>query len=559
MQYIHLFKLSHILCIFVYLLWAKLAVANTPLGPLATRDVERQQQERLESLNESNESLQKLIPSQLIPDPEFEADTTCVQIEAITFSGNKIYGDSALESISEFKSGCITLTQINEYLRLISNHYIEAGYVTSRAFMTPQDLSSGVLNIVILEGKVEKVLWNGEERRWLKMAFPMIANTVLNLRGIEQGLEQVNRLPRYNATIKLRPSSKQGYSVVDLQTAEGPLGSIGVEFSNSGQKSTGEEQIAINLSGENFFKWLDKWTLSATQSAAFVDSKQSDSLYLSVDIPIGYWNVGYRTSYSSYKTTFTNAGFTFDSSGKTNNHYLDSKWLFFRDGTSKSALKVTASHRREKNYILGNLVEASSRNLSMLSLAWEHSTRVGGGFLTVSPNMSIGTDWFGGEENLSNDPSVAKAQFRKGMLTGSYTYPFTPKLTLTSTLFGQWSNDTLYGSERVSIGGEYSVRGFKGTSLSGDEGYYWRNDLTYRIGLWPYIGQITTVLALDTGTISEDNRDQYEGGSLLGTSWSLNSQAKYASSSLAIGLPIEAPSRSNVDDYVVHYRVNVTW
>ncbi|NOH23553.1 ShlB/FhaC/HecB family hemolysin secretion/activation protein [Vibrio europaeus] len=557
MQYIRLFKLSHILCIFVYLLWAKLAVANTPLGPLATQDIERQQQERLESLNESNESLQKLIPSQVLPSQEFEADSTCVQIKAITFSGNKIYDNSTLESISEFKPGCITLTQINEYLRLISNHYIEAGYVTSRAFMTPQDLSSGVLNIVILEGKVEKVLWNGEERQWLKMAFPMIADTVLNLRGIEQGLDQINRLSRYNATIKLLPSSKQGYSVVDLQTAEGQLGSIGVGFSNSGQKSTGEEQIAINLSGENFFKWLDKWTLSATQSAAFVDSKQSDSLYLGVDVPIGYWNVGYRTSYSTYKTTFTNSGFTFDSSGKTNNHYLDSKWLFFRDGTSKSALKLTASHRREKNYILGNLVEASSRNLSMLSLAWEYSTRVGGGFLTVSPNMSIGTDWFGGEENLSSDPSVAKAQFRKGMLTGSYTYPFTPKLTLTSTLFGQWTNDTLYGSERVSISGEYSVRGFKGTSLSGDEGYYWRNDVTYQIGQWPYVGAISAQVAVDTGSIVEDSEDQYEGGSLMGSSFTLRTSQKHASSTFTLGLPIAAPSRLKKDDFVVYYRIDL--
>ncbi|NOI81670.1 ShlB/FhaC/HecB family hemolysin secretion/activation protein [Vibrio tubiashii] len=557
MQYIRPLKLSNILCIFVYLLWAKLAVANTPLGPLATQDIERQQQERLESLNESNESLQKLIPSQVIPDPEFEADSTCVQIEAITFSGNKIYDNSTLKSISEFKPGCITLTQINEYLRLISNHYIEAGYVTSRAFMTPQDLSSGVLNIVILEGKVEKVLWNGEERQWLKMAFPMIADTVLNLRGIEQGLDQINRLSRYNATIKLLPSSKQGYSVVDLQTAEGQLGSIGVGFSNSGQKSTGEEQIAINLSGENFFKWLDKWTLSATQSAAFVDSKQSDSLYLGVDVPIGYWNVGYRTSYSTYKTTFTNSGFTFDSSGKTNNYYLDSKWLFFRDGTSKSALKLTASHRREKNYILGNLVEASSRNLSMLSLAWEHSTRVGGGFLTVSPNISIGTDWFGGEENLSSDPSVAKAQFRKGMLTGSYTYPFTPKLTLISTLFGQWTNDTLYGSERVSIGGEYSVRGYKGTSLSGDEGYYWRNDVTYQIGQWPYVGAISAQVAVDTGSIAEDSEDQYEGGSLMGSSFALRTSQKHASSSFTLGLPIAAPSRLKKDDFVVYYRIDL--
>ncbi|OAJ93538.1 ShlB/FhaC/HecB family hemolysin secretion/activation protein [Vibrio bivalvicida] len=557
MLFIRPFKLSHLLCLFVFLTWDNSALANTPLGPLATQDIERKQQERLESLEKSNQSLQDLVPSKVIPESDKTTDGACVQIKAITFSGNNVFGDSTLKRISKFKPGCITLTQINEYLRLISNHYIEAGYVTSRAFMTPQDLSSGTLKIVILEGKVEKVLLNGEERQWLHMAFPMIADSILNLRDIEQGLDQINRLSRYNATIKLLPSSKQDYSVVDLQTPLGKLGTLGVGFNNSGQESTGEEQVVLSVSGENFFKWLDKWNLSATQSAAFVDSKQSDSLYLGVDIPVGYWNVGYRTSYSTYKTTFSNSGFTFDSTGKTNSHYLDTKWLFFRDGTSKSALKLTASHRREKNYILGNLVDASSRNLSALNLAWEHSTRIGKGFLTVSPSISIGTDWFGGEENLSGDPSVAKAQFRKGMLTGSYTYPMTPNLTLTSTLFGQWTNDTLYGSERVSIGGEYSVRGFKGTSLSGDEGYYWRNDVTYQIGQWPYVGAISAQVAVDTGSIAEDSADQYEGGSLMGSSFALRTSQKHASSSFTLGLPIAAPSRLKKDDFVVYYRIDL--
>lgn len=534
------------------------SLANTlPPGPLATQDIENKQQQLLESLENSNQSLKNLTPLQPIPDPELESEGACVQVEAITFSGNTLFDDMALRKAAGFRPGCLTLTDINEFLRLVSNHYMEAGYVTSRAFMTPQDLSSGVLNIVILEGKVEKVLWNGESLPWLVMAFPNIEDSVLNLRAIEQGLDQINRLSRYDAKIKLLPSKKQGYSVVDLQTQEGRLGSLNVGLSNSGQKSTGEDHIAINASVENLFKWLDKWTLSATQSAAFIDSKRSDSLYLGVDVPVGFWNLGYRTSYSTYKTTFSNSGFSFDSTGRTNSHYLDAKWLFFRDGTSKSALKLTASHRREKNYILGTLVDASSRNLSALSLAWEHSMRLGGGFLTVSPMLSLGTDWFGGEENLSSNSSMAKAQFRKSALTGSYTYPVTANMTLTSTLFGQWTNDTLYGSERVSIGGHYSVRGFKGTSLSGDEGYYWRNDVTYRLGQWPYIGLVSAQLGLDTGSIAKDSSDKYEGGSLMGTSLALTTSQKHLSSSLMLGAPIAAPSRLKSDDFVVYYRVDI--
>ncbi len=45
--------------------------------------------------------------------------------------------------------------------------------------------------------------------------------------------------------------------------------------------------------------------------------------------------------------------------------------------------------------------------------------------------------------------------------------------------YAQWSPDRLYGSERLTLGGESSVRGFKEQYLSGDNGGYWRNELGY--------------------------------------------------------------------------------
>lgn len=529
-----------------------------PLGPLTTQQLEREQQQRLSELESNTDSIQSLVPIPTIPGKEIPEDLQCVEIQELSFSGNSIFSDSELSKVVGFEAGCIGINAINEILRIVSNHYIEAGYVTSRAFMTPQDLSSKMLTITILEGKIDKILFNGEVQESLRFAFPALIGKPLNLRDIEQGLDQINKLARYDAQIKLLPSDKAGYSIVNIQTAKGSLLNVGSGVNNGGQKSTGEEQLTVNLTAENMLGLFDSWLLSATKSAAFSNSKDSESLYLSLDMPFGYWNVGYRTSYSNYKTTFTSQGFKFDSSGRTNSHDLDIRWLFHRDSTSKSSVKASINHRREKNYILDQLLEAGSRNLSSISFAIDHSTRLGNGFMTISPNVSIGTDWFGGEQNLSNDSSVPKAQFIKGTLSGSYSYPIAKSLSITSTIFGQWSNDTLYGSERVSIGGEYSVRGFKGSSISGDEGYYWRNDINYRLGQWPYLGLVSAQLALDTGSIVQDDNDKYEKGSLVGSSAGLRTQTRNVSTSLTLGMPIIAPSFMENDDYVVYYRINIT-
>jgi hemolysin activation/secretion protein len=46
----------------------------------------------------------------------------------------------------------------------------------------------------------------------------------------------------------------------------------------------------------------------------------------------------------------------------------------------------------------------------------------------------------------------------------------------------QISKDTLFGSEQFSVGGYYSVRGFRENYISGDHGYYFRNKANFNLG-----------------------------------------------------------------------------
>jgi len=533
-------------------------IASSPVNPLVIQGLEREQAQRLEQIEQNKKSIDNLIHPQVFPVQLLKGKQTCFDIDKLFFTGNSQLSDGDLLNVLEFKPACLGINEINEYLRLITNTYVKYGYVTSRAFLIPQDLSVGELVIEIIEGQLEKVLFNGEPHHFLNNAFPKLNGEILNLRDIEQGLDQINRLSRYNAKIRLLPGSNKGFSIVDIQTQSGLLGHLSIGVNNGGQDSTGEGQLAFNIAAENGFDALEKWTLTYTKSSDYLSSKNAESAYLAVDIPRGYWNVGVRVSYSNYLTTFSSNDFSFESSGRTNSVDADVKWLFFRDSISKSSLKIGVHHRREKNYIMGTQLNSGSRNLSSASLSFDYSTRLADGFFTVSPRLVIGTDWLGGEKDSQKSAFAPQAQFYKGTLITSFTYPFTPSLSGRSTVFSQWSNDTLYGSERLSIGGEYSVRGFKGRSLSGDEGYYWRNDLTYQWGHWPMIGQVTSQLALDTGSIKKDKFDEFEKGSLMGASVSLMTRATHYASSFAVGIPIQNPRRLHADDYVIYCRLNLT-
>ncbi|SHO57668.1 ShlB/FhaC/HecB family hemolysin secretion/activation protein [Vibrio quintilis] len=532
---------------------------SSPEAPHIRSEIEREQAQRLEQIQDAKRELQQLQSVPVIPQPAVEQDKQCFPVEKISFSGQSVFNREQLLAFTGFEPACIGLPQINEYLRRITNQYIAAGYMTSRAFLVPQDLTTKELKILILEGKLESLLFNGKPQSFLHFAFPFLTGKILNLREIEQGLDQVNRLSRYNAQIKLLPGTKTGFSIVDIQTQPGHWlnGSLGVN--NVGQESTGEEQLNTTLNAENIIGILDQWSLSGSKSSGWSQHHDAQSLSLNVDIPYGGWNLNYRTTYSDYTNIFTKNDFRFDTNGSTSSHDLAVKWLFHRNAVSKSSFTLGINHRREKNYFLNTLLTTTSRNLSSAFLSFDYSTRIGRGFLTLSPRLTLGTDWFGGEDDRRKSPGAPRAQFLKHTLTGSYTWPVNPSLSLTSTIFGQWSDDTLYGGQRVGIGGQYSVRGFKDASISGDSGYYWRNDAIWQMGQLPYLGQMSLQWAIDTGSIVKDKRDRFERGSLLGTSLALQTRSEHLSSRLSVGTPLASPGRLDADDYVLYYQMSMAF
>ena len=166
------------------------------------REIEPFQEARLESLNETRESLEKLVP---LPPESAQApidEEACFYISQVRLEGNTLLTDDVIvELTSPFEERCLGAQGINQILKVLTNTYVRKGFVTTRAVLEPQDLSSGTLTIRIIEGVLGSMMVNGEHSDAFVRALPAMEGSILNLRDIEQALEQINRLPRYNAKI----------------------------------------------------------------------------------------------------------------------------------------------------------------------------------------------------------------------------------------------------------------------------------------------------------------------------------------------------------------------
>src|SRR5690606_4835287 len=117
-------------------------------------------------------------------------------------------------------------------------------------------LKDGLLEVLVVEGRLESLVpadTDGEalSDRQLRWAFPANNDEPLNLRDLEQGLENLNRLSQNHSSMDLEPGQQPGYTrvVVKNQRSRGLTGGVGVN--NSGSEATGETLGSVHASWDN--------------------------------------------------------------------------------------------------------------------------------------------------------------------------------------------------------------------------------------------------------------------------------------------------------------------
>lgn len=542
---------------------ASLFISNVMAAPVTSGDldvIQNQQQQRLQQDQQQRDALTQAHQVELQKTESAPASGPCFEINQISLQqASLITPDTQKRLVAPYINQCLSLDRINQLVRAISEWYVQRGYITSRAFLTEQNLSHGTLNITVLEGKLEAIHLQGASARQLNMAFPTRAGRILNLRDIEQGMEQINRLLTTPVQIEIIPSSQPGYSIVNLtSTPEFPL-TLGLNMDNSGQRSTGIGQLSGSLVGNDLLGVADRWFVSGGRSSAFSDWRDAQNFQAGVSVPYGYGLLDYSYSWSNYHSRFNANSFDWYSNGDNISNRLSGSWVLFRNGQIKTGLQVGLNHYVSHNWLNETLLQSSSRKLTSLQIGFNHTQKIAGGVATLNPMLSRGMPWFDAESDKGKSDDFPKAEFRKWSVSSSYQRPVTQKMWWLSSFYAQWSPDRLYGSERLTIGGENSVRGYKEQYLSGDVGGYLRNELNYSLFTLPAIGEVSTTLALDGGWLQSDKQDRYAAGTLWGSSLGLGTRNAHVSTQLSLGIPVSYPNYLAPDRLSVYARVGLVF
>lgn len=488
-------KKTLILAIAAAFSFATAAQAQVPPSVLQNQNRIQQEQQRLLNEEFRRQELQKALQRPTregTPKPAEEEEpdlvTSCVNIRKIMFTGNSEISDWSIKRITkQYKGTCMSLLQINQMLNKITDLYIEKGYITSRAYMTmPQKrLKRGILEIKIVEGKLSKV--EGLGLGQVLTAFPFMIGGVLNLRDIEQGIDQLNRLPSNSATMDIKPDDKNEYSKLEVKNK--PKGTTRLTFftDNAGSESTGETRFGMRAAQDNLLGLNEQINMSYANSPS-KDYDHRDANYLTVgaSIPFGYWTLNNNFSWSNYRTSFLlYNGDRFYSYGNSVTNSLSLDRLLARGQRYKISASGGLTYKRNQNYTrvldLKMQNEVSSRDLAIVNFGLSSTFYLDNGVLYFNPTYNKGTKWFGALNDNHNN-YTQEAQYEAWKLYAYGSFNLFNIATYTATFDGQYSQDELYGTEAFYLGGEYSVRGFRNEGVQGDSGYAFRNDLDFNLG-----------------------------------------------------------------------------
>ncbi len=482
----------------------------------------------------------------------------CFAIRSVQIDGATLLDEADRARLTAAGIGdCISLAQINAVMQAITNHYVVRGYTTTRVYLPEQDLGSGTLKLLVLEGLIEQFRLEGEGVH-LGSAFPGLTGRVFNLRDIEQGLDQINRLRSNSATMDIEPGGVAGASTIVVRNRPRKRWSVNMAVDNTGSQSTGRELASAALAIDSPLGLNDFLNLSGRiNTDADHDDRLSQSVSMLYSIPWGYWTFTGTASEFDYASQVRGTVTTFNTSGTSTTYALRADRVLFRDRDSKLSAFGNLAFKDARNALNGTRIAASSRQLATLDLGLSATTVAGGLLLSGDVAWVRGLEAFGALKDApGQDSDAPRAQFDKIVLNASASASLPvgrQTLSLSSSLSAQRATDTLYGTEQFFIGGPFSVRGFRRYSIAGDSGWWLRNEaaLPLQFGdtrLRPFVGW-------DIGHIRADAVG--DGGTLAGVTVGVGVNRGPLAAQLALSAPTVLPSRLGRHDSYAHFRVSV--
>ncbi len=490
-------------------------------------------------------------------DPCFRIDTFALDVPATLPDAVRAHGASALpmdrfafarEWLEHYKGECIGKQGVELIVKGLSQLILSRGYITTRVLVPEQDLSGGTLRLSLVPGVIRKLRFADPATRgtW-KSAFPARGGDLLNLRDLEQGLEQMKRVPSQDVDMQVEPTNVPGESDVVISVKRAKPWTVVASVDNSGTRATGKLQGNLSLGIDNPLGLNDLFNIGANQDLEFGDKRFGSHGFNSFySVPWGYWTATVSGNTNTYYQPIAGVNQTFVSSGNAQTLGVKLQRVIRRSQNDVFGVEFQLTKRWGANFIDDTEIPSQRRDNTFIEAGVTDRHYFGAAQFDGTLAYRQGIGWLGATPDTSSEGGPTY-RFHMAVVDANLSVPFSvagQNLRYVTTLHGQFTNNTLFYIDDLTIGSRYTVRGFDGeTMLAAERGFYWRNELQAPIG---QTGQ-SIYAGLDYGHVYGPGTAFLAGtqlaGAVIGVRGALPTRFGTYTWDLFAGTPVYKPAR----------------
>jgi hemolysin activation/secretion protein len=463
-----------------------------------------------------------------------------------------------LDTARPYLGQCAGVTGLSLITAALDAKLIDLGYATSKITLPQQNLKDGVLTFRLHVGRVAEVrMVKADEEKspdqawgtWWN-AFPTGRGDILNVRDLEQGVEQMKRLPSQVVVTELAPGAEADTSVVRIVRQSGTAWERlhgGVTLDNSGGRVLGKAQLSGYLSLDNPLGLNDILFLSASSNAERpAPDHRSQSFSLNYSIPWGYNTFTFSNSRSRFAQVVQGTTVQFLSSGTSET--AEFKWhrTVVRTSAAKAGFYAAVSNRRATSFLDDVELIVQRRRTTNVEGGVTYKQLIGGGSIEFELGYRRGTPWQDAQEDLpSADAGGPTLRPAIKVLSAAFSQPFELGGRVgqyVAVLRAQHTPDATLSVDQFAIGNRSSVRGFDEDGiLLAESGYFLRNEWLMPFKLSDGV-DTAAFLGVDLGRVWGPSAANLVGDKLAGAALGMRGKSGNMQFDLSIGVPLYKPA-----------------
>lgn len=402
-------------------------------------------------------------------------------VSSLQFHGNTVFTNDELQTlVADAPGRSLTFSELDELADRVTHHYRAHGYVGSQAYIPPQDVVDGELQIAVVEGRYGAVVLQNESRlrdRVAQRYFKTLSEQpVIHSPDLQNRMAALTALPGVRGTSALSPGSAQGTADFIVSLRDGPRFSGSLSVDNTGTRYAGQPRAGLTLVANNVTGNGDRVVVRTTSSGGpeFFHGHIGYDVALPPFTRRQVWAPRLGLSYNVVDYRLGDAFQVLDVGGSATTTALSIDIPLrvnfdpLRGGGDRLDLNVEYSQKQFEDWRGSGAPLTRDIDFARLGLTGHRQGRTASDWHVTATFGQLRLH-SALERLIDGLTANTNGSFVKVTFGYSFARSLSDSVELHGSLQGQWASKNLDTSEKLSLGGASGQRAYPSGDSSGDD------------------------------------------------------------------------------------------